>query len=66
MLAKLFCKLFGHKWLFLTNNGAYSVSVATCERCLHRERLLQPDEVPPSSMIFTTPGIIPARKRRKK
>jgi hypothetical protein len=39
MLAKLLCKLFGHKWLFLPDAGRYSSGHATCERCLHRVKL---------------------------
>jgi hypothetical protein len=46
MLAKLLCKLFGHKWLFLPDNGTYGLpNMATCERCLHREKL--GETVPP-------------------
>ena len=54
MFANWLCKWFGHKWLFLPDNGAYSISFATCERCLKRERISfpEPQVVPPKPNLI--------------
>lgn len=49
MLTKFLCWLLGHRWLFLPPHNSFS-SLATCERCLKRERLADPDMVPPPSV----------------
>jgi hypothetical protein len=43
MVAKLFCKLFGHSWIFLPENEVEVIRFAVCRRCLHKERLFYPE-----------------------
>jgi hypothetical protein len=53
MFKKFLCKWIGHNWIFLPNSGAHSITLATCERCLHREKLARPDEAPAIQHILS-------------